>query len=166
MRFISAVGFVGIALLVSSGCSQADRDEAKARAERMEARTKQEAKRLEDKTKDAASEISDKTKSALDDHQGNMTSAREKLEKGASDVKAEGRRAGVNLRDGAITAKVKTKLAADVGLNSITNVSVETSGHIVTLRGAVASQEKKQEIERATLAVDGVTKVNNELVVR
>lgn len=166
MKPIAAAVFAGLIALLSSGCSQSDRDEAKARAERMEAKTKREAKRLGEKTKDAASEISDRTKAAVEDHQGTMDSAQQKLEKGASDVKAAGRRAGAGLRDGALTAKVKTKLATDVGLNSLTNVHVDSEGHVVTLRGEVASTEKKQEIEKSVLAVDGVTKVNNELLVK
>ena len=132
----------------------------------MEQRTKEGAQRLADKTKEAASNLSEKTKSAMNDHGPTEESAEDKLRKGAENVKAAGRKAGVELREGAITAKVKARLAAEVGLNSATAVNVDTVGHTVTLRGQVESEQKRREVEKAALTVDGVTKVNNELRVR
>ena len=65
-----------------------------------------------------------------------------------------------------MTAAVKSKLASQVGLDSATDISVETVGHTVTLTGKVASDEKRSNAEKTALTVDGVTKVNNRLMVK
>lgn len=144
-----------LSLLLTTACSQTDQERAKAEAERAAQTAKRETKELADKTKDAASEISDKTKSALNDSDGAAAKANEKLRDGMGDAK-----------EAAITAKVKSKIAADAGLSAAADVSVETEKHTVTLTGKVASEEKRREVEKAALGVDGVTKVDNRLTVR
>jgi osmotically-inducible protein OsmY len=65
-----------------------------------------------------------------------------------------------------MAAKVKAKLASDVGLSTVTGVDVDTSGHVVTLRGTVSSESQKLEAERAASHVNGVEKVINDLKVQ
>jgi osmotically-inducible protein OsmY len=72
----------------------------------------------------------------------------------------------VKLDHAALIAKIKTKLATDVGLSTVTGVDVDASGRIVTLHGTVDSVQQKQEAERAALQVGGVTKVIDDLQVR
>jgi osmotically-inducible protein OsmY len=45
------------------------------------------------------------------------------------------------------------------------NIIVETSGSVVTLRGAVRSWAERQEAERAAYAAPGVTKVDNRITI-
>jgi osmotically-inducible protein OsmY len=63
-------------------------------------------------------------------------------------------------------AKVKAKLASDVGLSTVTTVDVRTTGDVVTLRGTVSTLEQKQHAEQAALQVAGVRRVVNELTVK
>lgn len=161
-----ATGIVSATLLLfSASCSQSDQDRAKREAERARDRAEQAAKRLADKTKDAASEISDKTKSALNDSDGAARSAESKMRNGVKKLEESSETASKGLKESAITAKVKSRIVSDVGLNAATHVSVETIGHTVTLTGTVPSEEKKREVEKAALAVDGVTKINNRLAI-
>ena len=66
--------------------------------------------------------------------------------------------------DGAITAKVKAKLAADPSLNPF-NVNVSTDDGVVTLMGRVNDLGEKQTAERLARETDGVRGVKNLLEV-
>ena len=66
--------------------------------------------------------------------------------------------------DGAITAKVKAKLAASAEINPF-NVDVATSQGIVSLVGRVKTEEQKAEAERIARETDGVRGVRNLLKV-
>jgi len=68
--------------------------------------------------------------------------------------------------DTEITGKVKTALAADVGLRTVTNVHVETDNDgVVTLKGEVASADQKKHAADVAKKVSGVKSVKNELTV-
>ena len=68
--------------------------------------------------------------------------------------------------DAAITTKVKSALAADVGLRTVTGINVDTdAGGVVTLKGQVASDDMKKRAEQVAKKVNGVKSVKNELQV-
>ena len=67
--------------------------------------------------------------------------------------------------DGAIKASVKAKLAADVRLSTLTNVEVNSTDGVVTLAGKVRSEEERRMAGEVARSVDGVVRVNNELLV-
>lgn len=92
--------------------------------------------------------------------------ARQKLDNARATAKADAATAGAKLDHAALVAKVKAKLVSDVGLSSVGNISVILSGSVVTLEGTVSSPAQKQEAEQATGAVDGVTRVVNNLRVQ
>jgi len=73
-----------------------------------------------------------------------------------------GRTAGENIDDSAITASVKTKLAADK-LSSLTRVDVDTTRGVVALNGVVQSAEQRARVEELARQVNGVKSVNNNL---
>jgi hyperosmotically inducible protein len=75
-----------------------------------------------------------------------------------------GRSAGEWLDDATITTKVKSKLAADPGLNPF-NIDVDTDDRVVTLSGRVASDTARQNAERLARDTRGVLQVVNELEV-
>ena len=68
--------------------------------------------------------------------------------------------------DTTITGKVKTALAADVGLKTVTGINVDTdAGGVVTLTGKVDSADMKKRAEMVAKKVGGVKSVNNKLTV-
>jgi hyperosmotically inducible periplasmic protein len=79
----------------------------------------------------------------------------------------EGKQSGEEYADDAgITAKVKTQLAADVGLNPANQISVETSNRVVQLSGFVDSAAHKAQAESVARGVEGVEGVENDIIVQ
>ena len=72
---------------------------------------------------------------------------------------------GETIDDSAITAKVKTQLAADPTAKAY-QINVDTANGVVQLNGFVDSQEGKQAAERIARGVDGVTRVQNNLEIK
>jgi osmotically-inducible protein OsmY len=68
-------------------------------------------------------------------------------------------------RNAALTARVKSALAADVGLKTL-KIDVDSMGNTVTLKGAVDSSDTRRRAEEVARKVDGVATVRNELTVR
>ncbi|HJY79119.1 MAG TPA: BON domain-containing protein [Burkholderiales bacterium] len=68
-------------------------------------------------------------------------------------------------QDATLTTKVKSALAADVGLRTLTGISVTSDGSTVTLQGAVDTDANKRRAEQVARGVDGVSSVKNELAV-
>ena len=74
--------------------------------------------------------------------------------------------AGDHVDDAVITAKIKTKLAADPDINPF-NIDVDSvRGGYVTLSGTVAEAEAKDAAERHAKNTAGVKEVKNEIQVR
>jgi hyperosmotically inducible periplasmic protein len=67
--------------------------------------------------------------------------------------------------DSAVTAKVKSALVSDKGINS-TDISVETNHGLVTLSGFVNDQTQAERAVTAAKAVEGVTSVSDKLHVK
>ncbi len=65
--------------------------------------------------------------------------------------------------DTVITTTVKTELAQDIRLGTLTDIEVDTTQGVVTLIGRVRSSEEKSMVEQKVRGVKGVVKVNNEL---
>ncbi|HKU45898.1 MAG TPA: BON domain-containing protein [Burkholderiales bacterium] len=69
-------------------------------------------------------------------------------------------------KDSALTSKVHTALANDVGLNTLTRINVDSDKGVVTLKGMVDSEDVKKRAESVAKKVGGVTSVKNELRVK
>ena len=67
--------------------------------------------------------------------------------------------------DATLTTKVKSALAADVGLRTLTGISVDSDGSTVTLKGSVDTAANKSRAEQVARGVSGVSMVKNELTV-
>jgi osmotically-inducible protein OsmY len=64
-----------------------------------------------------------------------------------------------------ITAQIKSKLAADVGLSTVTNISVNSTNGLVSLAGQVNSEAIKAKAEAAAKSVPKVARVIDNLQV-
>jgi osmotically-inducible protein OsmY len=64
-----------------------------------------------------------------------------------------------------ITTQVKSKLPSDVGLSSVTNISVNSTNRVVTLAGQVDSDDAKTKAGALDNAVPKVVRVVNNLQV-
>ncbi len=69
------------------------------------------------------------------------------------------------LEDGALTAKIKSKMALDDSVKAL-DINVDTSGGVVTLRGTVHSQAERTRALQLARETDGVRTVNDRLVVQ
>ena len=69
------------------------------------------------------------------------------------------------VNDAEITTQLKSKLASDIGLSSVTNISVNSTNGVVTLSGQVDTVEAKDKAERVAAAVPKVVRVVNNLQV-
>jgi hyperosmotically inducible periplasmic protein len=62
-----------------------------------------------------------------------------------------------------LTTKVKTALASDAGMSTMTSIDVDSDKGVVTLKGKVDSAEAKKKAEEIAKKVDGVKSVKNQL---
>jgi osmotically-inducible protein OsmY len=62
-----------------------------------------------------------------------------------------------------ITARLKSKLASDVGVSSVTNISVNSTNGVVTLSGQVDSTDTRSKAEAAAKSVPKVVRVVDNL---
>jgi len=84
-----------------------------------------------------------------------MEQAKEK----ANETGAEAKRATKNA---ALTGKVKSALAADVGLKTV-KIDVDSEDGVVTLKGRVDSEDTLRRAEATAKKVSGVSEVRNQL---
>jgi osmotically-inducible protein OsmY len=64
-----------------------------------------------------------------------------------------------------LTGKVKSALAADVGLKTLTGIDVDSDKGIVTLKGKVDTADQKKRAGMVAKKVGGVKSVKNQLTV-
>jgi hyperosmotically inducible periplasmic protein len=83
----------------------------------------------------------------------------------ADTLGADTTEAGTYVKDSAITAKVKAKLAAK-HMSTLTKISVDTDKNgVVWLSGTAPTKDAKDLAEMITKDTDGVTAVNSHIVV-
>ena len=68
-------------------------------------------------------------------------------------------------QDSWLTTKVKSALAADVGLKTLTGINVDSAGSVVTLKGSVDTEANKRRAEQVAQGIEGVSSVRNQLTV-
>ena len=65
--------------------------------------------------------------------------------------------------DAALTAKVKSAIATDVGARTAAAINIETYRGVVQLTGFVNSREQAERAEAAAKKVEGVRSVKNDV---
>lgn len=84
----------------------------------------------------------------------------------STDERDTSRTAGEFTGDAAITAKVKTAIATDVGARAAANIDVNTYRGVVQLTGFVDNQEVAQRAADVAQKVGGVKSVKNDTRVK
>ena len=74
-------------------------------------------------------------------------------------------KARVALEDGALTAKIKSKMTLDDTLKG-SRIDVDTSSRVVTLNGTVASEAQRRRAVQLARETDGVKDVVDRLTIR
>jgi hyperosmotically inducible protein len=76
-----------------------------------------------------------------------------------------GKTTGTNIDDATITTSVKTNLASERGMQTLTAVDVDTNRGVVSLNGTVESVTAKSRAAEIARQTSGVQKVINNLQV-
>ncbi len=136
------------ALTLSSGCSKSDQERARLKTDQATEKTKTALHRLGSEAKEEAHKLNQQMGNGLDGTHTNSAGE-----------------AGAKLDSAGIVTKVKAKLAANVGLASVTSIHVEDTSGVVTLTGTVGNAEQKREAATLAGQVAGVSRVVNSLTV-
>ncbi len=144
MRIKTFCVFV-LAFLFIGACDRSDRRRAREEAGQAREKARELGRRAESEAKDVKRRVNDS------------------LSNGTGNSPAQG--AGEKLDHAALLARIKAKLVSDVGLATITDVNVDATSNIVTLRGNVSSIDQKRQAGQVVSQIPGVAKVINDLQV-
>ena len=114
------------------------------------------------KAVDATVNAAKKTKEAV---QKGVGKAEQGVGKAASKTSDAVGKVGDKVSDTSVTTRVKAGFSGEKLLQD-TAIDVETTDHVVTLRGTVASNAAKARAGEIARSIDGVTRVVNQIVVR
>ena len=143
MTLRPTVCVIALSLTLLGGCSKSDQERARERAAEAKEKTRDELHKL--------------------DHQLDQSLKGTGTGEASHKLDTAAHEAGRELDHAATLARVKTKLASDAGLSTVTNVTVHVDGGVVTLDGSVASADQKRAVEQSAASVQGVTKVVDNL---
>lgn len=113
------------------------------------------------KSEQAAADARAKSERALNNAENKMEQSAANAEASARDATAT---AKSSIDDATITAKVNATLAKDPDLSAL-KIDVDTVGGKVTLNGPAPTTVARDRAETLAKSVEGVTAVNNQLVV-
>jgi len=88
--------------------------------------------------------------------------AQDKAKQAGDMIREKTASAGDALADAALTAKVKSALVAESGVNAL-EIEVSTTNGIVTLNGTTNSQASRDKAAQIASKIEGVKSVRNEL---
>jgi hyperosmotically inducible periplasmic protein len=91
--------------------------------------------------------------------------AKQEAKKAADETRAMGASAGDKIEDGAVSTRVKAVLSSDKQLGD-SKIDVDTKNGVVTLSGAVASNQALDHALELARNVKGVNSVNDQLAVK
>ncbi|MFY3385435.1 BON domain-containing protein [Paracidovorax sp. MALMAid1276] len=114
-----------------------------------------------ERTDQAAADARARAEGAMENAQSRMEQGAQSAENAMSNA---GNRVAGAVDDATITAKVNADLARDPDLSAL-KINVDTVNGKVTLNGPAPSTVARDRAETIAKAVEGVTSVNNQLVV-
>lgn len=88
----------------------------------------------------------------------------ERVDAATASASSTTQQVGESMKDAGITAAVKTALAADPGLSAL-KIDVTTNDGVVRLSGPAPDDKARERAEMLAAAPEGVTSVDNQLVV-
>jgi osmotically-inducible protein OsmY len=94
--------------------------------------------------------------------QNRVDQVRETGAKVGEKVAAGAERAGEALDDARLTAKIKSKMALGDTLKG-SDVSVSTTGHVVTLNGSVANEQQHRRVVDLARETEGVARLDDHI---
>lgn len=127
-------------LVFAFACSPRDEDKARKTVQEIEDKSREIAGDAADKAKEVAADVADKGKEIVSS-------------------------TGEAITDGWITAKIKAKFTDDKLLKD-SNITVDTEGRVVTLKGTVASAEAKKSAVTIANGTEGVLRVVDQVAVK
>jgi hyperosmotically inducible periplasmic protein len=162
MRIVDAVVLAGVFGLAAAGCTQESADKAKDTGQKVADETKNVGQKVADKTASAVgkaagetAEIAVKTADKTKEIAGEVATKT----KEASAATAEA------VTDGWITTKITAKFADETILEG-SHIDVDTSNHVVTLKGTAKSAAAKAKAASIASGTKGVTRVINQIAVK
>lgn len=139
-RCLMMAGLVGLVVFAGPACTEKARDEATKTADTALEATKEGADKALDATREGAHTVIEKTK-------------------------AVAATTGQVVTDGWMTTTLKAKFVNETLLKG-SDINVDTTDHVITLKGTVASDAAKTRAVALARGTEGVTHVVNQLVVR
>ena len=150
-------------LLALSACNKSE--EARTPGEKLDsaiAKTEQAAAEARLKTERSAEQAKAKTEETFANAGAALKDATKNMESSAKEVAAK---AGEKMDDLSITTAVSAGLAKDPDLSAL-KIDVDTKHGTVTLTGSAPSQAARERASSIANTVNGVQKVDNQLIVK
>jgi hyperosmotically inducible protein len=170
IRQALALAFAGAFVAGIVGCSDRPKHSAGTAPQSVGQKVDQATARLKEKTAEVTREVKEKTAEATAELKEKTAEVTKDVKEATAEVKKDVKDATADLKlkemsgDALITAKVKTALIAEPGLSAM-KIDVDTDNGIVTLKGTVDSIDKSSRARQLAGSVDGVSSVNNRLIV-
>jgi len=144
---LSSLGVLAVAAALAGCDTQDDSQTVGQRVDQVLAQADQKAEQVRDRAAEGARD------------------AREAMRQGGNDAREATAPAGNAIEDARITTEVNAAFAKDNALSAL-GIDVDTEGGKVLLKGDAPTAEAKDRATQLAQAVNGVTKVENQLTVQ
>jgi osmotically-inducible protein OsmY len=160
---MSQRSLVSLFLILASfaACSKRQQERARDRAHEAERKVDEAGRKL----KHQADRLADRATSGGGALRPDSGRAEEKLRNAGQTTRAAAEKTKAEAARLALVARAKAALANQVGLKTLSGVSVDSDGSTITLSGRVPRAEDKARAQGAVSSLSGVTRVVNHIEV-
>jgi osmotically-inducible protein OsmY len=169
---LSKLSVILLPLLLLVSCTEKQQTQADERAHdakreihKAAHELKEDAQRLAGDAKRETEKLNDRTQSSSIDLKPDAAHAKDKLNDAADKAVEVGREATAKSGELALKARIKTALANDLGMKTLSDVDVSVNGTVATLSGTVATATDKDRAKQTVSSVSGVSQVVDRLKV-